>query len=171
MTEDAGVKPDGDWIALTGEQAEAHPLYGVEGWLRAVWAWLALQIILDFFRAGAFLLFARETAVLGVSISTVSATIAAVALYQLFYLRPAFPIWIAANTVFSMSLLAYASIASAGIFVINVAVLGYALLSRRVNISYRRRAKPEWLPRVIDVPAAPAADEPREDPPTPSDQR
>ena len=70
-----------------------------------------------------------------------------------------------------MSLLAYASVASAGIFVINVMVLGYVLLSRRVNISYRRRAKLEWLPRVIDVPAAPAADEPREDPANPSDQR
>jgi hypothetical protein len=152
MSEDAGAKQGSDWIALTREQAEAHSLYGVEGWLRAVWAWLAIQIILDFFRAGAFMMFSAETALPGVAVSAVSAVIAALTLYHLFYLRPAFPIWLAINAVFSMILLAFASIAAAGVFAVNVAILGYALLSKRVNITYRRRAKPEWLPRVIDVP-------------------
>lgn len=155
MSDNASAAQGGEWIALSREQAEAHPLYGVEGWLRAVSVWLEIQIVLDFFRAGAFMLFTPDTALPGVVASTVSAFAAALALYHLLYLRPALPIWLAINAVVSMILLVFAAIAAAAaVFAVNVAILGYALLSKRVNISYRRRAKPEWLPRVIGVPEA-----------------
>jgi hypothetical protein len=152
MSEGTGASGGGEWVALSAEEAEKHPLYGIAGWLSAVWAWLAIQIILDFFRAVGYFMFSSETAVPGAVASLVSIIIAVLTLFHLFYLRPAFPAWLAVNAGFSIVIIVFASAVALAVFALNVAILCYALFSRRVNITYRRRARPEWLPRRIDIP-------------------
>ncbi len=152
MSEGTGASGGDEWVALTAEETEKHELYGIEGWLTGVWVWLAIQIVFDFFRAAGLFLFSSETALPGAIASMVSSVIAALTLFHLFYLRPAFPTWLAINAGFSVIIIVFASALALVIFAFNVAILCYALFSRRVNITYRRRAKREWLPRQIDIP-------------------
>jgi hypothetical protein len=144
---DPEIREDGPWTYVPVHIAEQHPLYGVGGWMALLMVLLAIGAafgVFTFFRlAGHFGqggLIAFLVVLLGV---TTAAQIACLVLGAM--KSPAFPpvfiVLAVLSIVFAVIGMAQdrASLADIAAVVINAIWIGYVSVSRRVNVTYRRR--------------------------------
>lgn len=151
MGEGNNTNSVGDWVALTMEEAQRHSLYGVGGWLIAIAGWLVFAVAVTGYQL--FTSFVGQARL-------IESILSLVCLYTLAAKSPEFPLALGGLAVFVLLTWAalvgfeYDSAGETGWFLLSmampvfgIAALGYALFSKRVNITYRLRAKPSWLPK------------------------
>lgn len=128
------------WIDLTEEQARAHPLWGAGGWLIV----LSLYMLLS---AGAYLIVAfafHELPGVRRLVAIAMGILAGIVLVTLGTFKRSCPYWLIAYFVAQIGI-SFLFNAHIWALIPPLVCIPYVLFSKRVNITYRRRARPKWL--------------------------
>jgi hypothetical protein len=150
------IREDGGWAYLPPELAAQHPLYGIGGWTGLLLAMLIVGALLGLWALIQFvpllrygdLFIALFVAVLAIEI------VSLVTIILLIRKSRAFPIWYfsLAGSSIAMTLLLFAlgggaRAADIGNLIGSIIWISYVLMSRRVNVTFRKRVEPEdeWL--------------------------
>jgi hypothetical protein len=161
------LREDGEWVYLPQELAEQHPLHGIGGWTGLLLALMVLGTVLalvPMFQLGSYLsdggglVVAIFLAVLAVQIVNV------VAIVLLVNRSPAFPPTFVALTVIGLVLtVVLFALGDVGIgnivgMITQILWLCYVLMSKRVNVTFRRRVEreDEWLKQGLAAAESPA---------------
>ena len=140
----------GDWVALSSEEAENHPLFGVRGWLIVVAIWLVLSLTVSVWQF--------FTSYIGQA-RLIETIINFCCIFTLMTRSPKFPLLLAGTGIFTsivwLAVLSMISeygapggymMAMGGVVILfSITLVAYAFCSKRVNVTFRLRAKPEWL--------------------------
>ena len=138
----------GEWIVVGPLFAKRHKLFGVYGWLAVLAFSLAVGPVVD-----ALLFFAVGDEAAGTPLPVLAITTCVLLalnwfpLYLLHKRRPSFPAWVAWIQAFVLLVnVAVLDIVGAGRCTL---VIGYVLLSKRVNVTYKHRVRRDDLQWII----------------------
>lgn len=147
---DPEIRHDGDWVYVPDHIAERHPLYGVGGWLILLMVLLAIGALLGvigFFRivgvAGASGLVTVLVVLLGVVTAAQVVCIVLAAMKSAAF-PPVFLVIALLSILFGVLGLAVGDRPRLGEFLgiaVNTIWAVYVVVSRRVNVTYRKRVR------------------------------
>jgi hypothetical protein len=149
------IREEADWVYLAQELAEQHPLHGIGGWTGLLLALMILGAAIGLwalFQLGGLLAYGGLIVVLFLAVLAVQ-ILNIVTIVLLINRSPAFPPTFIALSVISivltLILLALGDFSVGNIIgmISQILWLCYVLMSRRVNVTFRRRVEreDEWL--------------------------
>ena len=160
------IRTDGEWVYLPQELAEQHPLHGIGGWTGLLLALMLLGAALgrwSLFQLGALL--GQGGLVVGFFVFALAVqALNAATIVLLIIQSRAFPAtFIALSVIAVVLIVVLMAFGDSGIgnvvgIVTQILWLLYVLMSRRVNVTFRRRVEreDEWLTRGLAAAGAPA---------------